>query len=260
MRRNPVTGGCWVPGIDPIRPQKKAALRALLAREWFAQHAPPDAPPLPVSVAERENVRLSANRLNLIVAYFARSSESGKYNFNEHPSFEDYAQGLFASTHMDAYLKAWLLEDSDLANRYPPSPLPGLGPGLYWDPPKRQSQYAQRHGRRCTRPRDVMSDKQKQFLESVPPLFPLNALVGRYDANVPDWYAPWAQNFLQVTDEFIAHATKCAPYRRLPRHWLRRSGGDVFSRWQKEHSVSVVASDYGWLIERNHSLDAANIY
>ena len=33
---NPVTGQGYVRGVDPIAPQKEAAYRALLAREWFA--------------------------------------------------------------------------------------------------------------------------------------------------------------------------------------------------------------------------------
>ena len=46
---NPVTGQYYVRGVDPIAPQKEAAYRALLAREWFAFTAPPDATPLPIN-------------------------------------------------------------------------------------------------------------------------------------------------------------------------------------------------------------------
>src|SRR5262249_59337690 len=46
-RTNPVTGGRWVRGLDPIKRQKQDAYRALKAREWFAVTAPHDAPPLP---------------------------------------------------------------------------------------------------------------------------------------------------------------------------------------------------------------------
>jgi hypothetical protein len=49
--QNPVTAGWFVFGEDPIGIQKEAARKALLAREWFAQHGPPDAPLLPVSEA-----------------------------------------------------------------------------------------------------------------------------------------------------------------------------------------------------------------
>jgi hypothetical protein len=54
VRVNPVIGGLWENGVDPIGPQKQAALRALMAREWFAQHAPPNAPPLPLSYIDRD--------------------------------------------------------------------------------------------------------------------------------------------------------------------------------------------------------------
>ena len=45
---NPVTGGRWVRGYDPIEDQKEEAYRALSARAWFAQVGPKDAPPLPL--------------------------------------------------------------------------------------------------------------------------------------------------------------------------------------------------------------------
>jgi len=40
---NPVTGGRYVGGLDPIEPQKRVAHFALIAREWFADHGPPRA-------------------------------------------------------------------------------------------------------------------------------------------------------------------------------------------------------------------------
>ena len=45
---NPVTGGEFVCGFDPIRLQKKIAYHALLAREDFALNGPADAPRLPL--------------------------------------------------------------------------------------------------------------------------------------------------------------------------------------------------------------------
>jgi hypothetical protein len=54
-RRNPVYDTCFVQGEDPIAPQKRLARRALLAREWFYEFGPHDAPPLPVSVYEIED-------------------------------------------------------------------------------------------------------------------------------------------------------------------------------------------------------------
>ena len=99
--------------------------------------------------------------------------------------------------------------------------------------------------------------RRQQFLAGPPPP-PVSSeqdLIRRDAANVPDWYVPWAQNFLRVSDEFIAHATKCAPYKRLPRSWQVHKPGDVFCRELGRHRLSVIGSDHGWLIERNDLLD-----
>jgi hypothetical protein len=39
---NPVTGGEFVYGVDPIKKQKETAYRKLLIREYFALHGPPE--------------------------------------------------------------------------------------------------------------------------------------------------------------------------------------------------------------------------
>src|ERR1700730_5070117 len=128
---NPVTGGKFVRGVDPIKPQKQRAERALMARDWFARHAPPDAPPLPLSYGDREDLKRGG--LPHILAWFARSLEARAYDYHEHPSFDDYARGVLASP----YAPEFITEDQELLRRFPACPLSGLGPGLYWDPPKR---------------------------------------------------------------------------------------------------------------------------
>jgi hypothetical protein len=45
LRTNPVTGGEFVYGFDPIKRQKDAAYKRLLVRKYFALRAPPDALP-----------------------------------------------------------------------------------------------------------------------------------------------------------------------------------------------------------------------
>jgi hypothetical protein len=125
---NPVTGGHYVGGLDPITPQKRMARLALLAREWFAPHGPPDAPPLPVSHDERED--LKSGGLPHMVAWYARSLEGRDYDLDEHPSFDDYACGVMASDFAPDFIKT-----EELQRRFPPRPLTGLGPGLYWEPP-----------------------------------------------------------------------------------------------------------------------------
>src|SRR5262245_10610029 len=127
MRRNPVTGSCWVSGLDPIEPQKRAASRALRARAWFASENP-GMPQLPLSYAERENLKCGA--LPHIVAWLARSLEALDYDCGAHPSFEEYARGVLASPLMPYFI----MQDQELLKRYPPRPLPGLGSGLCWRP------------------------------------------------------------------------------------------------------------------------------
>jgi hypothetical protein len=130
---NPVTGTLFVRGIDSIRTQKKAAIGALRAREWFAVNGPPDAPPLPLSAYEHEDYR-HGRGLRQIVGFFGRSLEANEYDFHRHPSFEDFARGLMAMA-VDGGL--WGLEhDAQLKKRFPPRRLPGMTPGAYWAPPK----------------------------------------------------------------------------------------------------------------------------
>jgi hypothetical protein len=129
-RTNPVTGGRWERGLDPIAPQKRAACRALRASAWFARTAPPDAPPLPLWYGDRE--RLKYGGLPRIVAWFARSLEALDYDFDRHPPFEEYARGVMASRYAPRFIK----ENTEMIKRFPPRILDGLGPCLYWDPPK----------------------------------------------------------------------------------------------------------------------------
>jgi hypothetical protein len=128
VRTNVVTGARWVPGHDPIKPQKRAAGRALMAREWFAVTAPPDAPPLPLSYGELQN--LKAGGLPHLVAWYAQSLQARNYEFWRHPSFEDYARGVLASTYAPDFIRS----NQHLRQRFAPTPLNGLGPGLVWHP------------------------------------------------------------------------------------------------------------------------------
>jgi hypothetical protein len=132
---NPVTGGGFVWGLDPIVPQKKAAVAALRAREWFAVNGPSDAPPLPLSSNDVEDYR-AARGLRGIVGFYARSlSRQGcglkRYDVDKHPSFNDFACGLMAIN-----LGIWGIETEDLKRRFPPRPLTGMTPGAYWAPPE----------------------------------------------------------------------------------------------------------------------------
>jgi hypothetical protein len=130
---NPVTGGGFVWGIDPIATQKKEAVARLRAREWFALYGPPDAPPLPLSHADEEDYR-NARGLKGVVGFFARSLSNQGYDVQEHPSFDDFARGLMA---LAVAKGLWNLEkDETLIRRFPPRPLQGMTPTAFWAPPK----------------------------------------------------------------------------------------------------------------------------
>jgi hypothetical protein len=136
----PVVGGSYIPGEDNIKPMKKRARAALLAREWFAIHGPADAPPLPLSMGERES--LKGGGLPHIVAWYARSLWCRNYDVEEHPSFFDYACGVMASEHAPDFIKK-----EQLLKRFPPRVLPGLGPGLCWQPPEEHARTIADHRR-----------------------------------------------------------------------------------------------------------------
>jgi hypothetical protein len=236
LRVNPVTGAGFN-GRDPIKQQKEAAYRVLAAREWFDSVRPADAPPLPLSYSERESLKVGG--LSSVVAWFARSLENLNYDFNKHPSFDDYARGVLASPIAPDLIKT----DQGLISRYPPNKLYGLEPGLYWE-----SAWPLASIRRAPR------YQQQQFLLGPPPQY-VRDFIPRTVPNVPDGYAPGATHFLQLTDEFIAHATKCAPHRRLPRRWSAQHFGEAYFRFCERYRLRVIYSDNGWLIERDDLVD-----
>jgi hypothetical protein len=127
----PILGDNYLAGED-VTALKKLACAALLAREWFAIHGPADAPPLPLSMGEREDLKCGGPRLNKIIALYARSLDRRNYDVKEHPSFFDYACGLMASEFIGGY--DYMQRDEQLRKRFPPRTLEGLGPGLIWQP------------------------------------------------------------------------------------------------------------------------------
>ena len=129
--RNPVVGGEWVVGADPVEPQKQIAQRALVAREWFAIYGPPDAPLLPLDGPDQGYLRYHEPFQHLVAEY-ARSLAANKWEFHRHPSFEDFARGALASEYSPKFTR----ENAALLKRFPPCPLPGLGPGQIWSPIK----------------------------------------------------------------------------------------------------------------------------
>jgi hypothetical protein len=143
---NPVTGGGFVWGLDPIATQKKEAVALLRARECFAVDGPPDAPPLPLNLADRDRYR-DARGLAGIVGFYARSLSRQGYDVQKHPPFDDFARGLMA---LAVEKGLWNLEkDEDLIRRFPPRRLEGMTPSAFWAPPEEyeriMASYRRRH-------------------------------------------------------------------------------------------------------------------
>jgi hypothetical protein len=113
-------------GLNPAMSRRRIHRRAKVARFAFSLDAPPDAPALPLSYAEREN--LKSGGLPHLVAWFARSIEAGNYQWWVHPLFADFASGVLASPFAPDFIK----RDEQLRGRFAPRPLNGLGPGLIW--------------------------------------------------------------------------------------------------------------------------------
>jgi hypothetical protein len=131
VRTNPVTGGRFMRGLDPLGEQLRLAESVLLARDWFERQRPADAPPFPLTDADRQRIKVDG--VAYIVSLFARSLAMRDYEIGGHPEFEEYARGVMAATDL---IPDCLANDSVLLKRYPPTPLAGLGAGLVWWPPK----------------------------------------------------------------------------------------------------------------------------
>ena len=135
---NPVTGGRFVYGLDPIGPQKKEACRALLAREWFAVNGPADAPSLPITYEEREYLKWRTGRpLDYVVAQFAGSLRT-HYDVTEHPSFSEFVSGLLWD-HDNGGSGLPLSREglAELKRGFPPQKLEGLS-SYSWSRPTRK--------------------------------------------------------------------------------------------------------------------------
>jgi hypothetical protein len=133
MRYNSFTSGGWT-RFDRIKPQKEAAVRAVLAQRWFAKNGPADLQPLPLGYDERES--LKSGGAPHILAWYARSLDNLDYDVVEHPSFHDYACGVMVCE----FAPPFITQDPELQRRFPPRQLDGLGGSLYWEPPENHQQ------------------------------------------------------------------------------------------------------------------------
>ena len=122
-RSNPVTGGMFLRGVDPVGPQKRIALKALKARDWFEPQRPLDAPELPLTKEGRERIKVEG--IGYIISLLARSLCMCGYETEGHPRLDEYARGVMASTLTPDFIR----NDPQLVKQYPPTPLAGLGNG-----------------------------------------------------------------------------------------------------------------------------------
>jgi hypothetical protein len=135
LTTNPVTGSefCW--GIDPIAVQKKNAVLALRAGEWISRTGPFGAPTLPLSWAERDAMRFKkADPLSHLIAAFANSLRVHNWDYENHPSFEEFARSVLASKHTPEFVRT----NEALRKKYPPKQLCAIGPGICWSPNRRK--------------------------------------------------------------------------------------------------------------------------
>ena len=91
---NPVTGGEFVYGFDPIQRQKKMAYHALLAREDFARMVLPTHHDFPLEHWECERAKMVGRPLGLPHRAISRDRIVAQYDVKAHPSFDDYASGV----------------------------------------------------------------------------------------------------------------------------------------------------------------------
>jgi hypothetical protein len=138
---NPVTGGEFVYGYDPIEQQKNAAYKRLLARAYFALHGPPDAPVMPTDDYERNRAKYSSGLLGFITAHFMWSMES-QDDLRVHPSFADFASGMLwqHDNGVEGYSLSYFTSEqiAELKRHFPPRKLEGLT-GFWWRSRKRQA-------------------------------------------------------------------------------------------------------------------------
>ena len=128
---NPVAG--WADFAECSGPGEliEAAIRAVLARRWYAVNSPqdPDLQPLPLGYLEMKDAKLQSEA-GRILAWYSRSLAHIYYDIQQHPSFYEYACGILA----DEKVGSQLLEE--LRDRFPPRLLPGLDECTgNWDPP-----------------------------------------------------------------------------------------------------------------------------
>jgi hypothetical protein len=94
---------------------------------------------------------------------------------------------------------------------------------------------------------------QQDFSGGLAPLL-IDKVITRRDANVPDYYLEWAENFAVLNDTAIAHFARCVPLLPLPDLLLRGWGAashraDCYHRTLGDGQLWLDKYDHGWVIE-----------
>ena len=91
----PITRRLRVEGVTDDSKLEREARRALLAKEYFKEYGPWNAPPLPTSMEEMAELA-KTDDYGLAVASFARSLELNDWDIDRHPRYQEYMAGLLS--------------------------------------------------------------------------------------------------------------------------------------------------------------------
>jgi hypothetical protein len=117
----------YQPAYEPLIPHlQRQVCAALVARQWFQQHAPPSSPELPLSSTDIEKLVRSKSPAIALVGYFAASLAACNWDIENHPPFQIYAAGAMGSEFAPTRIRT----DPKLAKEFPPRKLPEIGEAL----------------------------------------------------------------------------------------------------------------------------------
>jgi hypothetical protein len=114
--------------LDALRSKRRKEAR--FAQRFLYHMGPRDAPRLPLSDIQYQELMWCGGGIKQITALYARSLALFEYKVFDHPDFERFASGVMASP----FAPRHILNDPALQRRFPPRALAGLGPGLIWSP------------------------------------------------------------------------------------------------------------------------------
>jgi hypothetical protein len=142
----------YQPAYEPLIPHlQRQVCAALVARQWFQQHAPSWAPELPLCSVEIEKLVRSKSPAIALVGYFAASLAACNWDIEKHPPFQIYAAGAMGSEFAPTRIRA----DPKLTKKFPPRKLPEIGEALIFGLSNRRLEFmhalmrSEEHLRRC---------------------------------------------------------------------------------------------------------------